>query len=109
MALHLPGSDSLKSLGRKVRRRVGTRLARELEALQPRYERHWIEAFTLSGRDGPLEALESVAAYVKEIPVDGIPLRKSLADYIGNDTQPLPPTVDREGYHDERHYEFWLS
>lgn len=36
-------------------------------------------------------------------------LPKNLAQYEKKDTFPLPTTEDREGYHGNRHYEYWLS
>lgn len=36
-------------------------------------------------------------------------LPDSLTKYEEKDTFPLPVTEDREGYHGDRHYEYWLS
>jgi len=36
-------------------------------------------------------------------------LKPNLEECLAKDNYPLPLTVDREGYHGERHYDFWLS
>lgn len=36
-------------------------------------------------------------------------LERTLAEYIERDTLPIPAVANREGYHGERHYDYWLS
>src|SRR4051812_29524357 len=33
----------------------------------------------------------------------------SLDEFIARDQYPIPATVDREGYHGDRHFAFWCS
>ncbi len=40
---------------------------------------------------------------------EDLKLEKPIDDYIEKDRFPLPCTEDREGYMDERHFEYWLS
>jgi SAM-dependent methyltransferase len=40
---------------------------------------------------------------------DTVHLERPLADYLARDTAPLPVTSDREFYHADRHYDWWLS
>ncbi|MFH1153737.1 MAG: class I SAM-dependent methyltransferase [Pseudomonadota bacterium] len=36
-------------------------------------------------------------------------LETDLSDYVARDTFPLPQTKDREGYCDDRHFDYWLG
>jgi SAM-dependent methyltransferase len=53
---------------------------------------------------------------VKELPYDTpwitfdtSTLEHDLDSYIAEDPYPIPITADREGYHGDRHYDYWLS
>lgn len=39
----------------------------------------------------------------------GLPLEHTLTEYAQADPYPIPQTADREGYHGDRHYDYWLS
>jgi len=43
------------------------------------------------------------------ISFDPSTLERDLESYIAEDPYPLPTTADREGYHGDRHYDYWLS
>jgi SAM-dependent methyltransferase len=43
------------------------------------------------------------------LPVPETVLGQPLRARIGRDTLPLPATHDREGYHADRHFDYWLS
>ena len=63
-------------------------------------------------REEPYDHLGPVSLYIggeSSIRPEDLKLEKSLDDYIHGDTRPLPSTQDREGYMDDRHYEYWLS
>jgi SAM-dependent methyltransferase len=58
------------------------------------------------------EALPPVAQHIDPEPwvkLDGVELEYPLEQYIEQDTFPLPSKGDREGYHGDRHYDYWLS
>jgi SAM-dependent methyltransferase len=72
----------------------------------------WISAIARTDRGGALEALPGVSAFVHSEPwvrFDNPPLDRALEDYVVRDPLPLPCIADREGYHGERHYDYWLS
>jgi SAM-dependent methyltransferase len=46
-------------------------------------------------------------AYAVTVP-DGL-LADTLEDYAARDGLPLPTTADREGYHGDKHFDYWLS
>lgn len=41
--------------------------------------------------------------------IENMNLTYGIEEHIKKDPGPLPATEDREGYHDTRHYDFWLS
>ncbi|OQX05474.1 MAG: hypothetical protein BWK80_52115 [Desulfobacteraceae bacterium IS3] len=56
--------------------------------------------------------LSDVSRYCEgfsSIKPEDLKLEKPIDDYIEKDRFPLPSTEDREGYMDERHFEYWLS
>jgi SAM-dependent methyltransferase len=56
--------------------------------------------------------LLNVANYcddVTYIKPEQIKIEKDIIQYIEKDKYPLPSREDREGYMDDRHYEYWLS
>ena len=60
----------------------------------------------------PLTALPPVATHIDQAPwidLSTVPMAYPLEEYIMRDSLPLPPTLNREGYHGERHYDYWLS
>jgi len=72
----------------------------------------WAQEISLDGRPGPFENLLPVSNYTAQpvwVPIDDIPVDRPIPECVKRDSYPLPATVDREGYHDDRHYEHWLS
>lgn len=60
----------------------------------------------------PLSAVLPVAAHIDAAPwinLANLQLERTLAEYIERDTLPIPAAANREGYHGERHYDYWLS
>ena len=60
----------------------------------------------------PIQAISSVADWIDPVPwidLTGIEMALPLATYIDRDPLPLPAASQREGYHGERHYDYWLS
>lgn len=57
-------------------------------------------------------ALQNVGHWVDPEPwidLADVNLAHDLEAYIHRDALPIPPTANREGYHGERHYDYWLS
>lgn len=72
----------------------------------------WLSQISIKGDSSPYENLSPVAHYCDEAPwikFDDVGLERDLRTYIAEDTYPLPSTRDREGYHGQRHYDYWLS
>jgi SAM-dependent methyltransferase len=60
----------------------------------------------------PLATLPPVIAHLDPAPwidLSTVPMEQTMDDYIARDSLPLPPTINREGYHGERHHDYWLS
>jgi SAM-dependent methyltransferase len=72
----------------------------------------YISEISIKGDPSPFENLESVEHYthtdVNTTFEDGL-LEVGLEDYVARDKYPLPRTEDREEYHGDRHYDWWLS
>src|SRR6266496_5480790 len=74
----------------------------------------WEDSIILAGTKTEFELLEPVQSYVSqtypiETDLSVIGSQQDIDTYVARDTYPLPVTEDREGYHGERHYDFWLS
>lgn len=72
----------------------------------------WISHITRSSTNDSFNVLLPVSYHVNAKPwisLDNVKMELSLEQYIKNDPFPLPETSDREGYSDERHYDYWLS
>jgi SAM-dependent methyltransferase len=77
-----------------------------------RADENWASAISKTARSEQMQALPCVSHCVDFEPwihFDRVPLEQSLEEYIGRDAWPLPDTADREGYHGDRHYDYWLS
>ncbi len=57
----------------------------------------------------PLPSVMHFSSGASRIDFTGLALEHTLKEYARADTYPLPQTADREGYHDDRHYDYWLS
>ncbi|HLF56883.1 MAG TPA: class I SAM-dependent methyltransferase [Thermoanaerobaculia bacterium] len=72
----------------------------------------WFDQLAVRGSDGPFDNLPPAGRLLREpcyIDCAALPLRGPIDDYLARDTFPIPSTADREGYHDDRHFEYWLS
>ena len=58
------------------------------------------------GKLGPPDEYREGAAYTS---FDSLKKEPDLASFLEADKFPLPVTSDREGYHGDRHYDYWLS
>jgi SAM-dependent methyltransferase len=73
----------------------------------------WTRAFALGGRARADAALPPPSQHLlrvghAELPA-GVASRGELEARAARDTSPLPDTEQREGYHGERHFDFWVS
>jgi SAM-dependent methyltransferase len=60
----------------------------------------------------PLLAVAPVAAHIDPTPwinLANLQMEFTLEEYAQRDLLPLPSANNREGYHGERHYDYWLS
>lgn len=72
----------------------------------------WEDAIVVSPQARDYTNLAPVAHYTDgrtHIAPESLQLEKTLEEYVHSDEYPLPATQDREGYMDDRHFEFWLS
>ncbi|QNA43841.1 class I SAM-dependent methyltransferase [Lacibacter sediminis] len=72
----------------------------------------WESSVILAATKTNFEVLPSVGMFATQehyIDVTKIELEEELNVYLKKDTHPLPVTEDREGYYDDRHYDYWLS
>lgn len=71
-----------------------------------------IPDITIAGSRDPFVVLPPAAdhprAPVHTVFRDGL-LREPLEAYVARDRAPLPVTADREGYHGDRHFDWWCS
>lgn len=89
----------------------GTAIQKTLDA-EPVTEKAWASAISKIERNDQMQALPPVSHYAGAQPgisFDRVPLEHPIEGYIGHDPWPLPFTEDREGYHGDRHYDYWLS
>jgi ubiquinone/menaquinone biosynthesis C-methylase UbiE len=73
---------------------------------------NWEDAIMVKGDSSPFANLPPIAELVADDPwikFDDVRLDCSPAEYAAHDSYPLPSTAEREGYHGERHYDYWLS
>lgn len=74
----------------------------------------WEDQIALYTSENPLfdvlpRAIELTDRSAFVFKVSDIPLDHDLEWYLERDLAPLPQTKDREGYHGNRHFEYWLS
>lgn len=96
-----------------LQRRVA-RLSGSLQkpTAEPAVGASWASAISKVEHNEQMQALPSVSHYANAEPwihFNRVPLEHSLEEYIRRDTWPLPCPADREGYHGDRHYDYWLS
>jgi SAM-dependent methyltransferase len=81
-------------------------------ATKPATGEDWASTIAKTEHSEQMQALQCVAHYAgaeRWIHFDRVLLEHSLEEYVGRDPWPLPYTGDREGYHGDRHYDYWLS
>ena len=89
----------------------GTANRNALDA-EPVTGKSWASAISKIERNEQMQALPPVAHFAGAEPwisFDRVPLEHPIEEYIGRDPWPLPLPADREGYHGDRHYDYWRS
>ncbi len=72
----------------------------------------WENSIIIKGTKNEFSVLPSVSNFITQehyIDIKQLNLESDLNEYVKKDTAALPLTEDREGYHDQRHYDYWLS
>jgi SAM-dependent methyltransferase len=72
----------------------------------------WSSAISIPAPSAEFQTLPSVKELERDTPwisFDDSTLERDLDSYIAEDPYPIPATADREGYHGDRHYDYWLS
>jgi SAM-dependent methyltransferase len=67
---------------------------------------------TIKGSQDPFDVLPSAQHWAGAEPAAQLQsdlTDKEISEYLANDPYPLPRTDDREGYHEDRHFLWWLS
>lgn len=71
----------------------------------------WVGLLTRTRNSNHFDVLPSVSHHVTTpwTQFDKVQPEHPLEYYVAQDPYPLPATDDREGYHGNRHYDYWLS
>lgn len=74
----------------------------------------WADQLAIFPPPTPFETLPAAAHHVAAATellttFDDVRLEHPIADYLARDAAPIPVTSDREYYHGDRHYDWWLS
>jgi len=72
----------------------------------------WIRGLAIPGSDVPFSVLPPAAELSNQTVFTQIPeslLGAPIDSYLRNDPYPIPCCADREGYHGDRHLDWWLS
>lgn len=72
----------------------------------------YLSAISIKGNQQPFQKMGSVHDYLEgEVHTDLTSLisPEAVGQFLKQDSYCLPATVDRENYHGERHYDWWLS
>ena len=72
----------------------------------------WASNIALWDRGDSFKVLPPVSHHADIEPwvkLDGLEMEYPLEEYIEHDKFPLPSKCDREGYHGDRHFDYWLS
>ena len=76
-------------------------------------EPRWLGAIARKGGLGPFENQPPPARLLVDPPPvalgEELLLGQRLADLVARDPLPIPSTADREGYSDDRHFEWWCT
>ena len=101
---------------KKIKKRIKEFIVREIDSkmsgLSENFGHHsWDNQIAINFQPKNFKPLLNVSNYIDGITyIDpkSLELETDITQYIRNDSFPLPSTEDREGYMDERHYEYWL-
>lgn len=72
----------------------------------------WLSAVCIKGTSKPFQNLLPVKNYLDTpvlTPLDDLGIGTDLSRFIARDDYPIPAVSDREGYHKDRHYDWWVS
>jgi ubiquinone/menaquinone biosynthesis C-methylase UbiE len=72
----------------------------------------WISAVCRKGENKPFENLLSVKHYLDtpvHTPTDDLEIGTDLSAFVAKDDYPIPSYSDRERYHKDYHYDWWVS
>jgi len=72
----------------------------------------WLSSICIKGTNKPFENLLSVKHYLDTpvfTPIEDLEIGSDLGSFVGKDHYPIPAVSDREGYHKDRHYDWWMS
>jgi len=72
----------------------------------------WLSSVCIKGTDKPFQNLLPVKNYLDTpvlTPIDDLGIGTDLGQFIARDDYPIPAVSDREGYHKDRHYDWWVS
>jgi SAM-dependent methyltransferase len=76
------------------------------------FEPPWLSAVCIKGTNKPFENLLSVKHYLDTpvfTPIDDLEIGADLTQFVAKDDYPIPAVSDREGYHKDHHYDWWVS
>jgi SAM-dependent methyltransferase len=72
----------------------------------------WLSAVSIKGSNKPFHNLLPVRHYL-DTPVftrtDDLGIGTDLSRFVARDEYPIPAVADREGYHKDHHYDWWVS
>jgi SAM-dependent methyltransferase len=92
-------------------RQLATRLRGFLAPAAPP-EGSWATAIAIPSSGTEYRNLPPAAQLVHEAPwfeFDPGMMERDLDAYLAEDLYPIPAAADREGYHGDRHYDYWIS
>jgi SAM-dependent methyltransferase len=72
----------------------------------------YLSAISIKGDRQPFQKMGSVHDYLEgkvHTDLSGLISPEAIGQFLKKDSYCLPATVDRENYHGERHYDWWLS
>jgi SAM-dependent methyltransferase len=72
----------------------------------------WLAAVCIKGKTTPFQNLLPVKHYLDTpifTSVDDLGIGSDLSQFIARDDYPIPAVSDREGYHKDHHYDWWVS
>ena len=73
---------------------------------------NWENSIIIPATKIDFKVLPAVGQFITQphfIDLNNLGLEKEISEYLKKDSYPVPLPEDREGYYDDRHYDFWLS